>query len=234
MYCLYCHTNKINGKRYFGITSNIPDKRWSNGNGYKSSRHFNYAIQKYGWDSFSHDIVAKGLTKEQACELEKEFISMYRTTEHEFGYNISLGGQSGAYGVVQSEETKKKKSQKLKGRIFTEEHREKLSKAAKGRVFTDEHKQKLRDAKKGTSLSEEHRRHISEANKGRKLSNETKEKIRESKRRAMRPVYCEETDTVYESVSEAARVLGVNSSNISATCRGKFKHVGGYHVRYYR
>lgn len=36
-YCIYCHKNKINGKRYIGLTRAInPSKRWgSNGINYK-------------------------------------------------------------------------------------------------------------------------------------------------------------------------------------------------------
>lgn len=37
-YVLYCHTNKLNGKKYIGITSQVPRKRWNNGNGYKNKR----------------------------------------------------------------------------------------------------------------------------------------------------------------------------------------------------
>lgn len=49
MYIVYQHQNLINGKRYFGITSQNPERRWGkNGNGYKSTPHFYSAIQKYG------------------------------------------------------------------------------------------------------------------------------------------------------------------------------------------
>lgn len=232
MYCLYCHTNKTNGKRYFGITRTAPKRRWAAGHGYQSSRHFNFAIQKYGWDGFDHEIIADNLTKEQACAMERDYIARFKTTDARFGYNLSEGGQSGAAGIVQSEETRAKKSAKLKGRTFTEEHRRKLSEAAKGRKFTEEHKANLSKARKGRKLTHEQKARISRANKGRKLTEEQREKIRESKRGMMRPVYCTETDMTYESVSAAARALGVSRSNLASTCKGKHEHVGGYHVRY--
>ena len=54
IYTVYQHKNKINGKRYFGITSRKPEERWGyNGRNYKSSPHFYSAIQKYGWDNLS-------------------------------------------------------------------------------------------------------------------------------------------------------------------------------------
>ena len=49
IYTVYQHKNKINGKRYFGITSRKPEERWGcNGRNYKSSPHFYSSIQKYG------------------------------------------------------------------------------------------------------------------------------------------------------------------------------------------
>ena len=54
-FLVYKHTNKENGKVYIGITSQEPKRRWQNGAGYYGT-YFYYAIQKYGWDGFEHDI----------------------------------------------------------------------------------------------------------------------------------------------------------------------------------
>lgn len=92
-YTVYCHTNIINGKKYIGITRQKPEKRWQNGYGYENTYFWN-AIKKYGWDSFKHDILYSGLTKEEACNIEIELIAKYKTAEREFGYNIAAGGQT--------------------------------------------------------------------------------------------------------------------------------------------
>lgn len=232
MYTVYCHTNKLNGKRYFGITSMRPEVRWGNGNNYRSSRHFNFAIEKYGWDGFTHEVIAEGLTKEEACQMEQDLIREYKTTDDRYGYNLSTGGESGAAGVVVSAETRAKRSASLKGKTQSDETRRKLSEAAKGRTFSPETLAKMSAAKKGKPLSKEHVRKIADANRGKSMSEESKAKIRESRRYMMKPVYCFETDTTYESISEAARQLSLERTNLKATLKGKHKHCGGYHFKY--
>ena len=95
-YCVYCHTNKINGKKYIGITihGNNPEKRWgSNGIGYHDTK-FGRAIKKYGWDNFYHEIIASNLTKQEAENFEKLLIKKLKTYQRNIGYNIDLGGNS--------------------------------------------------------------------------------------------------------------------------------------------
>lgn len=100
-YCVYCHTNKLNGKKYIGITNN-PDRRWRcSGIEYKSPLNRNRksvfwdAIQKYGWDNFEHEILESNLSQDEACELETLYINKFKTFigfDDCNGYNATLGG----------------------------------------------------------------------------------------------------------------------------------------------
>lgn len=109
-YCVYIHINKINNKKYVGITKKSPKKRWSKGIGYKQNIHFWNAIQKYGWDSFTHLIIRNNLPKACACTLEKILIKVYDTTNPNKGYNNSEGGESGRLGTKWTIESKLKSS----------------------------------------------------------------------------------------------------------------------------
>ena len=114
-YIVYCHTNKINGKKYIGVTGDTLQKRAGlNGSYYKGSVYFYHAIQKYGWDNFQHEILYQNLTKEEASQKQYELINYYNTLDSNFGYNLREGGYQG-YTMVMSEETKEKISKKLKG-----------------------------------------------------------------------------------------------------------------------
>ena len=67
---LYVHINKINGKKYFGITCLNLKRRWKKGNAYKKCSYFYNAIQKYGWDNFEHIQIIDHLTRWNACCFE--------------------------------------------------------------------------------------------------------------------------------------------------------------------
>ena len=131
-YYVYLHTNLNNGKKYVGITSQKPNKRWQNGKGY-STQHFSRAIKKYGWNGFSHEILYSGLSETQAKVMEVSLIHFYNSANPEYGYNVSLGGD------VVSEETKAKMSEARSGinnhfygKHHTEETKKKLSEARSG------------------------------------------------------------------------------------------------------
>lgn len=54
------HDNKVNHKKYIGITGQDPEERWRHGTNYRTCVAFNRAIQKYGWDGFDHIILYTG------------------------------------------------------------------------------------------------------------------------------------------------------------------------------
>lgn len=103
-YCVYMHTLKLDGRKYIGITGLKPNKRWSNGKGYKPQTYFYNAIKKYGWDNFKHEILFEDLTKEQACNKEIALIKLFNTTNPEYGFNLAVGGEY----FIPTEATRKK------------------------------------------------------------------------------------------------------------------------------
>ena len=120
LYCVYIHTNKLNNKKYVGITCRHPEVRWNNGRGYLTNSHFWRAIEKDGWNNFSHEIIAEGLTKQEAHRLETELIQLHKTTDSAYGYNHSCGGEGGARYLLETDRqaarktTYKKQYKKLK------------------------------------------------------------------------------------------------------------------------
>lgn len=124
-WCVYMHTNKINHKVYVGQTCKKPTHRWNNGRGYQHNSHFWSAINQYGWDNFEHIIFAENLSQEEASHIEKLLISLYNTTNPNYGYNLTVGGESltgeynSFYGKKHTDETKRKISEKAKNRDKT-------------------------------------------------------------------------------------------------------------------
>lgn len=97
-YCVYKHTNFVNGKVYIGITSKEPSKRWNGGYGYLKNEYFWRSIQKYGWnEGFKHEILFHSLTEEEACQKEIELIKYYNSTDSRYGYNHDPGGRHISY-----------------------------------------------------------------------------------------------------------------------------------------
>ena len=90
---VYLHINKINNKKYVGITCLPLELRWGkNGNGYKKQVKFYRAIKKYGWDNFEHIVLFTNLSEIAAKQKERELIKKYNTTSSKFGYNVTIGG----------------------------------------------------------------------------------------------------------------------------------------------
>ena len=211
-YCVYKHTFP-NGKIYIGISGSNLKKRWGNGSGYAKQSLVYNAIKKYGWNNIKHEILEVGLDKITAENKEIEYIKLFKSNNRGCGYNISNGGNSNG---KQTEETKRKISQKLKGRTFTDETREKFSKSAKIKVF-----------------SPEHRKHIGDVNRGEKskwygthLTAEQKERL---SKRFDKKILCVETNIVYRSFLQIERLLGIDRNCVSRCVKGLFEKAGNFH-----
>lgn len=203
-YYVYMHTSP-SGKKYIGITAQSLKRRWRDGGkGYKTQTYFYRAIQKYGWDSFKHEVLYSNLSKEEACKQEIELIEKFETNSKEKGYNCYVGGEVGPLGHSPSEETRQKMSEARKGMRFSEEHKRKLSESRKG-IYVGENAPWY-----GKQHTENYKRKMSKA------------------------VLCIETGIVYYGAREAERQTGISHNGISQSCKGnrKQKTAGGYHWRY--
>lgn len=123
-YYVYVHTNKVNGKRYVGVTSMKPEDRWKNGNGYPHNQYFTRAIKKYGWnEGFTHEIVAEDLSLEAAYQMEKDLIAQYDCINPN-GYNATSGGE---IGKEYSEELRQRLSEIITEKMNTPEVKAKMA-----------------------------------------------------------------------------------------------------------
>lgn len=202
-YCVYCHTNKINGKRYVGVTKNIPEKRWQNGRGYINNEYFYNAITKYGWHNFSHEILYFNLCKEDAETLEISIISEWGLTDRKNGYNIQSGGN---LGKKLAKDTKEKLSRAHKGKTMSVETKKKMSDAQKKRITPDERKRRS-DVAKRLHSNKEYTAKIKNANKSKySVGQYTKDG---------------ELVKIYHTLYDAVVETGYDKSNILACLSGR-------------
>lgn len=176
---VYQATNKVNGHRYIGFTTQGLAVREAqhrkDARSKKAGFRFHHALRKYGQENFVFEALFDFLDDEELAKVyEWEMIS-----KHKPEYNLSAGGDGGSLHP----ETRAKISASHMGKPgtnlgkhFSEETKCKLSEVQKGRPS------KL----KGTTRSEEVRRKISASNmghpgwnKGGTVSEETKRRMSE-------------------------------------------------------
>lgn len=165
---IYCITNGINGKKYIGQTIQKFSKRWRR---HLCSGHALYlAIQKYGKENFSFEILEETDNIEKLNDLEKKWIAELNTISPN-GYNLTSGG--GAFSV--SEESKKKMSLAHLGKKLSDYQKRNMSEAQKlCQVRPD-----VVAAKQNRMIGNKYTLGISPKNKGVPCSKETKKKISE-------------------------------------------------------
>ena len=209
-YILYKHTGPT-GKVYIGITQQRPSKRFQGGKGYKHCPHMKSAIEKYGWASFTTEIIYTHLTKEEAQRAEIQLISIYKSNDPKYGYNLDLGGS--APGRI-SEETRRKLSESKRG-------------AKNPSVLYGSPMKGLHHTDKTKAL-------MSKRAKARRTpcSDKKRDSLMAANAKLQTPVLCVETGVVYPGLHYAERETGVPATKICAVCKGRRKSAGGYRWEY--
>ena len=215
MYSVYKHTTP-SGKVYIGITSKPPEKRWLNGRGYRENFHFFNAIKKFGWNNIQHEILAVGLSKAEAEQMEISLIAQYDSTNQAKGYNFTNGGQCVGTLTEKQKQTISRKAKEAYASGKRVHHN-------LGKKLSEEIKSKLKEWHSHKTLTEEHRKHIGDAVRGKRIGGANP---------MARAVVCVETGEVFSSIKEAADSIDTTRVNVSRCVNGRNKTAGGYRWQY--
>ena len=162
---IYCIFNMRNGKLYIGSAKKLIDRTTRHIKDLMVGKHRNRYLQR-AWNK--DGIISFLFIVIEYCDIDKLIErEQYWFSQFDFDnqlYNLCpVAGSS--LGVKRSDETRKKLSERCKGRVQSEETRNKLSNVAKGRTFSEETRKKLSEAAKGRVQSEATRNKISNARK---------------------------------------------------------------------
>lgn len=205
-FCIYKHTNLINNKVYIGQTSQSPERRWrQGGTGYKDSPRFWQAIQHYGWDNFSHEILQTNLTQQKANIKEKYWISFYNSMDQKYGYNLTPGGDN-----------------YMKELWANEKYREKMIES-----FKRARKKSWEDPKFREEVQKRLLNGVAKAWNDPDWRAKRIQNITGSKNPNAKAVVNKQTGLIFLTIKQAAEWSGLASiSGIGQCCRGKQKSAG--------
>lgn len=255
-WCIYKHTNKINGKCYIGQTCRNLSKRFGK-NGYNyapySQVKFYNAIQKYGWDNFDHEILESDIpTLEEAYEKEKYYIKLYDSFKN--GYNATSGGKGTPDKILSAEERRKisERFRKIRGPLHHNYGKRGPETSMWGKHMSEESNEKRRKKMLGRKMSLEFREKMRLYNLGKKHAPHTekwKKERSEAMRGAKNPMYGKNTNNhatrevlqltldnilikEWPSIKQASEETKIR--HIGECCRydGYHKTAGGYKWRY--
>lgn len=175
----YAHIRNDTGKIFYIGLGSVSHRYKTKA---KRNNYWNNIVDKSG--GFTAEKLAFWNTRQEAADHEKLLISCFKDMGYKLA-NMSLGGESGAYGVKRSDETKLKMSEAQKGksncghgRKHTEETKKKISDANKGKPKSSEAIKKSADAQKGKVRNPELVEKTALAHRGMKRSQETKDKMK--------------------------------------------------------
>jgi group I intron endonuclease len=233
-----------NGKIYVGQTVNFSDRiKKYKYNGFKVQKKLWNNCQKYNWSPIDNIEIIETCLIDELNDREIYWINYFDSYKN--GLNLDLGG-NGKFGYKHSDETKEKLRLANLGKKHTEEAKAKISVWNKnrpqeisdrigqshlGKKHTEETKAKIRETKKNNpyKMTPEQRLKISvsnlgsKRNLGKKHTDETKNKISNSKKGVSNSlikikIICITTGVVYDSQTDAAKILNLKQTSISRVC----------------
>lgn len=231
--CIYCFTNKLNGKKYIGQTTNfnrrLSEHKCRSG---KDNLPFHNAINKYGINNFIVEILLENIeSQDELNKYEKFFIEKYKTGDKEYGYNIAEGGSKGNVFEYMTEEKFneftnkiKQKSCEMWNKRTEEEKREIINKIAnsnRGKTVSEETKQKISNSLKKAYQEGK----ITPHNKGKGKKDK---KMTVKKERGVIK-YNEKTKSyTFYPTSSSTEKDGFDGSCVCKCCKGQRNSHGGY------
>ena len=122
---IYITTNTINGKQYIGQSSYKRGER-INTNYLGSGKYLKKAIELYGSEKFTREVIFVSFSFDDLNWAERHFIEEYDAVNSTQFYNVSPGGRAslGFTGKKHSKERNDRLSEKLKGHSVTDKVRE--------------------------------------------------------------------------------------------------------------
>lgn len=226
LYCVYMHRNKINDKKYIGITCRKPEHRWGkDGHSYKG-QVFKKAIEKYGWNNFDHVILFNELCAEDAYKKEQELIKLYKSNQKEFGYNLSAGGEHGSTGYLNNSMSIVVYQYDLDGNFIAEYPS--LSEAER---VTGISNSSISSCCKGKQMyTGEFQWSYTKVDKMPKIDKH--QLISDKVRKKGKPVYCYDMDgnfiKKYNSARIASEETNTNQSQINVCCSGRTRYSNNF------
>src|SRR5260370_33269545 len=115
---IYLITNRVDGKVYVGQSKHSLVARFRKHvcgavNGYRN--YLSRALLKYGIENFTIKEIDRTEHKDVSDWLEGQYIAAFKSYDHCYGYNLTMGGE-GTIGWNPSKETREKISLKAIGR----------------------------------------------------------------------------------------------------------------------
>lgn len=199
-------------KSYIGQTTTNPARRANAGEGYKGCVAFYDAIQKYGWASFTLEILEEIESDnliDELNRLEMFYIDKFNTISP-YGYNLVLGGNNKSLSGTQSAHWRKDIDDTILEQLYTKEHKNM-------REISE-----LLNISIGTIS-----RHLDALG----IKNEKKYNTKIDQFTLDKQFI-----QTWTSASEAGRTLNINSNSIGVCCRktGRRKVAGGYKWAYHK